>query len=55
MEDGYRLTYKCGNYFAEVKFGDEIDLDDLTANLESFLLACTWLPKQVRQILKRID
>lgn len=55
MENGYSLSFKCDDYFAEVKFRDEIDLDDLAENLKSFLLACTWSPEQVRKILKRAD
>ena len=54
MEDGYRLTYKCGDYFAEIKFKEEIDLTELSMYLESFLSACTWLPSQVKQVIKRI-
>ncbi len=55
MEDGYRLSFKSGDYRAEIKFKEEVDLTELSMYLESFLSACTWLPKQVRQVIKRIN
>ncbi len=53
MEDGYRLSFKSGDYVAEIKFREEVDLNELSMYLESFLSACTWSPYQVSQVIKK--
>lgn len=55
MEDGYRLSFKSGDYFAEITFGEEVNLTELSMYLESFLSACTWLPNQVREVIKKVE
>ena len=51
----YELVQRYGNKEVRYKFDGDADIEELKDSLRRFLLACSWLPSQIDDIIVRDD
>ena len=51
----YTLKYEVDGTETVVTFPGDVDIEQIRYNLKCFLLGCSWMPKQVDEILGSDD